>query len=137
MRKRTENPRLSGPSLSLFLLLLLLLRKRGGCFRWCEKENRLFKALLFSDVSLRSLCRGGCSFFPNASNKKVQSWLVGEKSRSLSRKRARRQETRADATERESLRRRGSFLRGGESMLLPKMVVRIIARTSDARTTCD
>ena len=95
MRKRTENPRLSGPSLSLFLLLLLLLRKRGGCFRWCEKENRLFKALLFSDVSLRSLCRGGCSFFPNASNKKVQSWLVGEKSRSLSRKRARRQETRA------------------------------------------
>ena len=90
----------------------------------------MFKASsLFSNVSLRSLCRGGCSFFPNASNKKVQSWLVGEKSRSLSRKRARRQETRADATERDSLPcRRGSFLRGGESMPLPKMVVRIIAR---------
>ena len=64
-------------------------------------------------------------------------WLEKSHALSLSRKRARRQETRADATERDSLGRRGSFLRGGESMLLPKMVVRIIARTSDARTTCD
>ena len=95
MRKRTENPRLSGPSLSLFLLLLLLLRKRGGCFRWCEKENRLFKALLFSDVSLRSLCRGGCSFFPNASNKKDirVGWL--EKSHALSLERERDDRKRA------------------------------------------
>ena len=76
---------------------------------------------------------------PFSQTPQIKKYRVGwlEKSHALSLERERDDETRADATERDSLRRRGSFLRGGESMLLPKMVVRIIARTSDARTTCD
>ena len=92
MRKRTENPRLSGPSLSLFLLLLLLLRKRGGCFRCCEKENRLFKALLFSDVFVVSW--GMCPFSQTPQIKKYRvGWL--EKSHALSLERERDDRKRA------------------------------------------
>jgi len=67
--------------------------------------------------------------FPKRLNKSTE--LVGWRKVTLSLERERdfSQETRADATERDSLPcRRGSFLRGGESMPLPKMVVRIIAR---------
>ena len=93
MRKRTENPRLSGPSLSLFLLLLLL-RKRG-CFRWCEKENRLFKALLFSDVSLPVRCVVGD--VPFSQTPQIKKYRVGwlEKSHALSLERERDDRKRA------------------------------------------
>ena len=94
MRKRTENPRLSGPSLSLFLLLLLLLRKRVF-FRWCEKENRLFKALLFSDVSLPVRCVVGD--VPFSQTPQIKKYRVGwlEKSHALSLERERDDRKRA------------------------------------------
>ena len=95
MRKRTENPRLSGPSLSLFLLLLLLLLRKRGCFRWCEKENRLFKALLFSDVSLPVRCVVGD--VPFSQTPQIKKYRVGwlEKSHALSLERERDDRKRA------------------------------------------
>ena len=83
-----------------------------GCFRWCEKENGLFKALLFSDVSLPVRCVVGD--VPFSQTPQIKKYRVGwlEKSHALSLERESSDtHTRADAECSDSPRRPREFLR--------------------------